>query len=510
MAGSAIGGGAVPVGMLGNTLAQGAIGGPLVPMPQPPALGGGKGGGQPSMPRPTQGQFAPLAPQGQFNVNQAAAGGLQQAMMGTQAGMGFQPSAVQATGYRPATGMAQGYNAAQAGARGYGAQNVQGVGPITAQQVTAGQIAGTDLGVYTNPYENQVVSAALRDISGAQQQAMNQIGAQATAARAFGGSRQGIAEAETNRAFIEQAAKTAAGLRQAGFQQAQQLAGQDIATRMQAGLANQQAGLQAGTTTAQLGQQAQLANQAAQNAAGQFGASASNVAALQNAAAINAARGFGAGAQNAMTGQNLAAINAASQFGAQNQMTAQQINAANALAANQQRLGAASQLGGLANQAFQTGQTIQQQQSQQGLLQQGLQQALIDAARGQYAGYIGSPQAALGAPLAALGATPVPQSTTKSQEPGLFQYLQLAAGLPGVSDARLKKNVTAKGKIGNVNFYTWDWNDAGKKIADPAQPTFGVIADELQKTHPHLVSRGNDGYLRVNYAGLASELENAA
>jgi hypothetical protein len=259
---------------------------------------------------------------------------------------------------------------------------------------------------------------------------MNQIGAQATAARAFGGSRQGIAEAETNRAFIEQAAKTAAGLRQAGFQQAQQLAGQDIATRMQAGLANQQAGLQAGTTTAQLGQQAQLANQAAQNAAGQFGASASNVAALQNAAAINAARGFGAGAQNAMTGQNLAAINAASQFGAQNQMTAQQINAANALAANQARLGAAQQMGGLANQAFQTGQTIQQQQAQQGLLQQGLQQALIDAARGQYAGYIGSPQAALGAPLAALGATTVPQSTTKSQEPGLFNYLQFAAGLP--------------------------------------------------------------------------------
>jgi hypothetical protein len=88
--------------------------------------------------------------------------------------------------------------------------------------------------------------------------------------------------------------------------------------------------------------------------------------------------------------------------------------------------------------------------------------------------------------------------------------LQFAAKLPGISDARLKKNVTAKGKIGNVNFYTWDWNDAGKKIADPAQPTFGVIADELQKTHPHLVSRGNDGYLRVNYAGLASELENAA
>ena len=405
------------------------------PAVMPPSVG--KGGGavqQPQYQAPMQGQYANLAPQGQFNVNQAAAGGLQQAMQATQQGLGFQAPQIQATGYNPATGQAQGYNAAQAGARGYGAQNIRGVGPVTAQQVTAGQIAGTDLGAYTNPYENQVVSAALRDIGGAQQQAMNQIGAQATAAKAFGGSRHGIAEAETNRAFAEQAAKTATGLRQAGYQQAQQLAGQDIATRMQAGLANQQAGLQAGTTTAQLGQQAQLANQAAQNAASQFGSGASNVAALQNAAAINAARGFGAGAQNAMTGQNMAAINAASQFGAGNQMAAQQFNVGNLMAANQARLGAAQQMGGLANQAFQTGQTIQQQQSQQGLLQQGLQQALIDAARGQYAGYTGAPNAALQAPLAALGVTPVPQSTTQSRQAGLFDYLTLGAqtlaGLP--------------------------------------------------------------------------------
>ena len=119
------------------------------------------------------------------------------------------------------------------------------------------------------------------------------------------GSRQAIAEAETNRAFAEQAARTAAGLRQAGFTQAQQAAQADIASRMQADLANQRAALQAGTTTAQLGQQAQLANQrtglqaatttaqlgqqaqmanqAALNQAAQFGAQAANRAALQNA-----------------------------------------------------------------------------------------------------------------------------------------------------------------------------------------------------------------------------------
>ena len=316
MAGSAIGGGAVPVGMLGNTLAQGAIGGPLVPMPQPPALGGGKGGGQPSMPRPTQGQFAPLAPQGQFNVNQAAAGGLQQAMMGTQAGMGFQPIMTRAIGYNPTQ-------------------------------------ASRYISQYQNPYESQVVQSVLTDLGGAQQKSLNQLGAEATQARAFGGSRHGIAEAETRKSYAQQAADTAAQMRQQGFNTA-------------LGAAQAQA--------------------AAQTAANQFGATAG--------------------------------------------MNVQQQNFANQLAALGARQGAASQLGGLANQAFQTGQTIQQQQAQQGLLQQGLQQALIDAARAQYAGYIGAPNAALQAPLAALGVTPVPQSTTQSQQPGLFNYLQFAAGLP--------------------------------------------------------------------------------
>ena len=67
----------------------------------------------------------------------------------------------------------------------------------------------------------------------------------------------------------------------------------------------------------------------------------------------------------------------------------------------------AAQLGQLGNQAFNTGRTISQDQMQQGLMQQGLQQALIDAARGQYAGFTGAPTAvAVHLPLAALGATP--------------------------------------------------------------------------------------------------------
>jgi hypothetical protein len=305
------------------------------------------------------------SPAGGFNVNQAAASGLQQAMQGTKAAMNYQPMQVKATDYAAA-------QAAQQAA-------------LTADQVSAGQIAGTNLGAYTNPYESQVVQQSLTDLGGAQEKALNQMGAQATAARAFGGSRQGIAEAETRKSYADQAAQMVSGLRQAGYQQAQQLAGQDIATQMQAALANQGANLQAGTTTAQLGQQVNLANQAA--------------------------------------------LNQQRQFGATQGMTAQQLNQGAGLQGAQLRMNASQQMGGLGQQAFDTSQAIQQQQMQQGLMQQGLQQQLIDAARGQYAGAIGAPQQSLGLPLAALGATPVPETTTQTQSPGLFNYLQLGASI---------------------------------------------------------------------------------
>ena len=318
---------------------------------------GGKGGGM------------AMAPQGNFNVNQAAAGGLQQAMLGTQQAMGYQPQ--------------------------------------------VGQIAGSDLSAYTNPYETQVVDQSLADLERSRLMQQNQLGAQASAAGAFGGSRQGIAEAETNRAFADQASRTASGLRQSGYQNAQQLAGQDIGRQMQA-----------------------------------------------------------------------------DQFGVQ------------------QRLGAASQMGQLGQQAFNTGQTINQNQMQQGLMQQGMQQALIDAARGQYAGFTGAPQQSLSLPLAALGAQPNQSTTTQQKNPGLFDYLSLAASTyAGMkSDVRLKTNIKHLGKENGINVYSWDWNEDGKRIADPKQPTVGVMAQELQETHPHLVELGSDGFLRVNYGGLAAEV----
>ena len=93
----------------------------------------------------------------------------------------------------------------------------------------------------------------------------------------------------------------------------------------------------------------------------------------------------------------------------------------------QNRMSQAAQLGALGQQSFGYGQAIQSQLSQQGAQQQAIQQALIDAAKAQYAGYTGAPAAGLGYVSQALGATPVPQTQTTSRQPGLFDYLTLAA-----------------------------------------------------------------------------------
>ncbi len=60
-----------------------------------------------------------------------------------------------------------------------------------------------------------------------------------------------------------------------------------------------------------------------------------------------------------------------------------------------------------------------------------MQQALIDAAKAQYAGYTGSQMQALSAPLAALDSVPNQSTTTNGMKPGLFNYLQLGANVIG-------------------------------------------------------------------------------
>jgi len=76
---------------------------------------------------------------------------------------------------------------------------------------------------YMNPYEDQVVQNALADIERQRQGQISQEGALATAAKAFGGSRQAVTRSLVDEAALRNAGNLAAQLRQTGFAQAQNL-----------------------------------------------------------------------------------------------------------------------------------------------------------------------------------------------------------------------------------------------------------------------------------------------
>lgn len=262
------------------------------------------------------------------------------------------------------------------------------------------QTAAPGMANYQNPYETGVVQTAMGDLNDAAQQGRMQTSVAAQQAGAFGGSRHGVAQAQSDIGFQKQMADTAARMRMQGYNTA------------------------LGASQADLGRQ----------------------------------------------------------------------------------MGAAGQMAGLGQQYFGVGQGVQNQQMQQGALQQAMQQQLMDAARGQFQNFTGAPAQSLGYLTQAMGVSPQPTTTTQTQSPGLFDYLSLGAGL-FASDSRLKKNVELVEVVDGVNVYRWEWNAIGRNIKTDGQPATGVMADELLETRPHLVTRGSDGYLRVDYAALRDEME---
>ena len=80
-----------------------------------------------------------------------------------------------------------------------------------------------DIERFYNPFQEQVVQGALGDIERTRQMQEQANMEQATRARAFGGSRQGVVSGMTNEAALRQAATTGAQLRSAGFNTAANL-----------------------------------------------------------------------------------------------------------------------------------------------------------------------------------------------------------------------------------------------------------------------------------------------
>ena len=135
------------------------------------------------------------------------------------------------------------------------AQALGQAGTQQAQAMTAGADYGfdpTSYQQYMDPYMNDVIQQQYQDIQRQGDIAKQGANAQAVGSGAFGGSRQGIQQAEINRNVLDQQARTGSQLRSAGFQQASGLAQQAASQQAQQQLAQaQQYGQQAG----QLGQQ---------------------------------------------------------------------------------------------------------------------------------------------------------------------------------------------------------------------------------------------------------------
>jgi hypothetical protein len=181
-----------------------------------------------------------------------------------------------ASGNQPVQNAFQGASQAmQQAGQTYG--NLAGFQAPTAQAAQIGPVgsmATANMQQYMNPYTEQVIQRGEADIARQREQAMNQLGAQATAAGAFGGSRQGVAEGVAMGEYGRMAGDFAARQRQQAFQQAQQAAQYDIGQeqqralqqanlQQQAALANQQAGLAgAGVQQAAAGGLAGLGGQA--------------------------------------------------------------------------------------------------------------------------------------------------------------------------------------------------------------------------------------------------------
>ena len=196
----------------------------------------------------------------------------------------------------------------------YGGVNRSGV-----RDVNAGTIA-SKMPAYETAYSDQVINRGLLDLDRARQMANGRVGDAAHAAGAFGGSRHGVAEAETNRGFADASARMIADERAKAFHEAGAFAGQDVAHD----IAGQQSNQGADLNVTGMGQQGYLE-------AAKANQGADITAAGQRQAGLLAAGTANQGADLAMAGQY---AQAGSQAQAGNQQMDYQTAAENARSSN--------------------------------------------------------------------------------------------------------------------------------------------------------------------------------
>ena len=379
---------------------------------------------------------------------------------------------------------------------------------------------------FYDPYEDQVVQQTLEDIN--RQSAQQDIGLRdrAVSAGAFGGSRGRITQEELARQTGRGAAEAVGALRSQGFGRAQDAARQSF--EAQQGRQAQQAGLLSGiagqlgnlssqrsaTELQRAGQLGQFQGQGADAAARQsqlFSGLGGQQAAIGGQQAALGSQMAGLGQQQVQRGQALGG------FGSSLMQGGQQLGGLGQLASGMgQQFGQIGQgiaglgqqgqgmLGNQINMLNQLGQ--QGQATQQAALSrqfQGAQQLANEPMQRLQQG-----QALLaGSPMGGIsGGTGTSAYQRGSyQDPSTFSKAAGAAGTIGTlvgmfSDSELKTNITKVTDVEpNIGWYTWDWNDKAKELGIDAEPTEGVLAQEVLEVKPNAVVV-KDGYYAVDYA----------
>ena len=307
-----------------------------------------------------------------------------------------------------APGMAQGVGALYQGAQ-QAAGAAQQPGFQTAQQAIQQGIGGIGAGTqgfqpgaatqaFMDPYRQQVIDEAMKQID--RQGAIAQQGASAQAVRAgaFGSEREGVQRAELKRGQLEQKAGTIANLLSQGYSQAQANAMATFEQQQQRALQGAQATGQLGSQAAQVAaQQAGLGQAAAgmlqQAGQGQISAAAQQAGLGQTAAQI-AAQQAGLGVQAGQTMGSLEAQRAAAEQAAAGQI-ANIGQTVGQQAAQQAQLGqsGAGLYGNLSQQQIAAGQGLGQLGVEQARLGQSAANIYQQAAQGY--GNLASQQGAL-------------------------------------------------------------------------------------------------------------------
>ena len=304
------------------------------------------------------------------------------------------------------------------GMMGLAAEQAMQAGGYRPEQVNAGSFLDADVGAYMNPHLEAVRDANASRIQAQGREAQAAMRDDMVTSGAWGGSRSGIAQAETAERFGRMEAEMDARLRSDAFDSAAGLATADLNRSFQADQANAQLGL----AGAQLGLQ-------------------------------------GAGLLGQLGGQfdesNRANAGMLSAFGAQERG----IDQAGLDAAYQDFLRAEED----------PWRRIQLEQSLMGLVPQ----VINSQSNGT-------------------------QTTTSS--PGLMGWggFGLQAGATLFSSRLLKSDIEPIGERGGVKWYNYRY-----KWDAPSTVREGVIAEEVQETHPEAVHRdAATGYLKVDYSAL--------